>query len=490
MWKPVLALDPADSRPKFLQLAETLSADVARGRLHAGDPLPSTRDLAAQLGVHRKTVTAAYRELASQGWIALSAGRTARVVADVPASPRRARERHPATRAGFELRGVALAHAPPLGRPPRQLLLLGGVPELRFVPQLAVGRAYRSVLAGRDGARLLDYRDGQGDAQLRVALADMLRGTRGLACTEETVAVVRGGQQALYLLARVLLRPGDRVAVEALSYPAALAAFRAAGVEPVPVALDREGLDVAALEELCAQEDVRAIYVIPHHQVPTTVTLSAARRLRLLELARRRRLPIIEDDHDHEFQYDGRPVLPLTAADPHGNVVYVGTLAKVLAPGLRIGYLSATRDVVERVVAYREAVDQQGDHVLERAIANLITDGTIARHIRRARRAYRQRRDALIEALRRQLPELRFTTPPGGMAVWGRAPGVDAVTWATRARAVGVSFQPGPRFALDGGATHHVRLGFAACTEQELDEAVRRMAATMPRRRGATPASG
>jgi GntR family transcriptional regulator/MocR family aminotransferase len=265
------------------------------------------------------------------------------------------------------------------------------VPELRFVPQLALGRAYRSVLTRPHGARLLDYQDPQGDPELRDQLAEMLRRTRGLGATAGTVAVVRGSQHALYLAARMLVRPGDRVAVEALGYPPAWGALRLAGAELEPIPVDAGGLDVAALEAACERGKIRAVHVTPHHQVPTTVTLGAARRLRLLELARRRRFAILEDDHDHEFQYEGRPVLPLAAADRHGVVIYIGSLAKVLAPGLRLGYLVATPDVVARIMAYRQLIDQQGDHVLERALAELMLDGTIERHVRKARRAYRAR---------------------------------------------------------------------------------------------------
>jgi GntR family transcriptional regulator/MocR family aminotransferase len=359
------------------------------------------------------------------------------------------------------------------------LLLLGGVPELRFVPQLALGRAYRSVLAAPQARHLLDCGSPQGEPQLREQLAEMLRRTRGIAATADTIAILRGSQQALYVAARTLLRPGDRVAVEALGYPPAWNAFRLAGAELEPIAVDPGGLDVDALEDACARKAIRAIYVTPHHQVPTTVTLGAARRLRLLELARRHRIAIFEDDHDHEFQYEGRPVLPLAAADRHGVVIYLGSLSKILAPGLRLGYLVATPDVVARITGYRAMIDHQGDHVLERALAELMLDGTIERHVRKARRAYRARRDALCAALADQLPSLAFRPPHGGMAVWVRAPnGTDVGAWAERARAAGVAFQPGQQFALTGRAPCHARLGFAACTERELVEAVRRMAAT------------
>lgn len=474
--------DAGGDGPRYLRIAQAVIDAARRGRLRAGAPLPSTRDLAAQLDVHRKTVTAAYRELARQGWITIARARGARISEELPDVPLQRGAAGPAVRAGFDL-------PPPLAPPsrsprrPRQLLLLGGLPDLAAAPRLELGRAYRGVLTGRHAPRLLDYADPRGDEVLRAALADYLGATRGLHATADTIAVLRGCQQALYLAARTLLRAGDRVAVETPGYPPAWAALRAAGLELEPVPVDAAGLDTAALAALCARRPIRALYVTPHHQHPTTVTMTAARRVALLALAHQHRLLVLEDDYDHEFRYEGQPVLPLASADRHGLVCYLGTLSKVFAPGLRLGYIAATADVIDRIARYRTVVDQQGDHVLERAIAELVTGGALERHVRRARRVYRARRDALCEALARALPGLVVRPPHGGVGLWLRAPGVDVEAWVERAAAEDVVFQPGSRFAFDGRRTDFARLGFGACTERELVEAVRRLAACLPRRR-------
>jgi GntR family transcriptional regulator/MocR family aminotransferase len=189
---------------------------------------------------------------------------------------------------------------------------------------------------------------------------------------------------------------------------------------------------------------------------------------------------VIEDDYDYDFHYEGRPILPLAATDRAGVVVYLGTMSKVLAPGLRLGYVVAPTAVIRRIAAYRTVVDGQGDHALEHAIACLLEDGEVQRHAQRACQTYRIRRDALCAALARALPQLDFTPPSGGMALWVRAPGVDVDAWVRRGLEAGVAFQPEQRFRADDQPGDHVRLGFAACTPAELDEAVARMAAALP----------
>jgi GntR family transcriptional regulator / MocR family aminotransferase len=248
--------------------------------------------------------------------------------------------------------------------------------------------------------------------RLREALAAMLSATRGLAVDPSSVLVTRGSQMALALVARALTRPGDAIAVEHPGYRPAWEAFRMARAEIVPVRVDEHGVDVEALQRVIARRSIRAVYVTPHHQYPTTVTLTAPRRLALLQLAAQERFAIIEDDYDHEFHYSGRPVLPMASADAAGLVIYIGTLSKVLAPGLRLGFIVAPDDLIERLVAYRSFVDLQGDPVLECAIAELFEDGLIQRHVRKMRRIYRARLEILAAALRIQLG--RFLTPSAG----------------------------------------------------------------------------
>ncbi len=369
----------------------------------------------------------------------------------------------------------------PLNLPRGTLNLSNGAPDVRLAPARAIGRAYRRVLALR-GPDVLAYGEPEGHPALRTALASMLVSTRGLSIGPEDVLVTRGSQMALTLTSRALLRPGDVVAVEEFGYRPAWEAFRAVGATVVPIAIDRDGLDTDALQRLTSRRKLRAVYVTPHHQYPTMVTLKAARRLALLSLARAERFAIIEDDYDHEFHYDGRPVLPLASADHAGTVVYIGTLSKVLAPGLRVGYVVAPPAVLRSVGAIRSLLDIQGDLATEAAIATLMDDGELQRHVARVRRVYANRREILANSLRRTFGEgVEFTLAGGGMALWVRLRmPVDVDLWARRSVERGVSWYTGRRYAFDGQSKPFARFSFAWLNERELPEAVRRMAAARP----------
>jgi len=474
-WSFPVALDPESGEPLTLQISRAVTSDIRRGRLKAGALLPGSRTLAATLGVHRNTVLAAYRELEAEGWIEPGA-RSTRVAENLPSRPATAAVSR--TAPGYEVAPFAPLPSPP-ALPKGTLSLGGGFPDGRLVPTDLLARALRRALKAK--AAPLDYGDPQGDGRFRAALSLMLGEMRGLANRPEEIVVTSGSQMGIDLLARTLLRPGDVVAVEDPGYPRAWAALRAAGAELEPVRVDTQGLDVDALEALMARRPLRAIYTTPHHQYPSMATMSAPRRMRLLELARRHRIAIIEDDYDFEFHYDGRPVLPLASADTGGVVIYLGTLSKVLAPGLRLGFIAAPAAMAGVLARHRAITDYQGNQAFERAVAELMEDGLLQRHVRRMRRVYEERRDILSDELERRLgPRLSFERPTGGMSLWAKAEDVALPRWAARCLERGVAFHWGAAFDFRQRPIPFLRLGFAALDPSELKEAVRRMAAALP----------
>jgi GntR family transcriptional regulator/MocR family aminotransferase len=473
-WTFPVALRPGSARePVFQQIAQAIRADIRRGRLRPGDPLPGSRSLAETLSVHRNTVLAAYRELEAEGWTTAEQ-RTTRVALDLPQAPA---TRKPLLdgaegRPGYDLSTPAPRRSL---REPGLLSFGGGVPDLRLVPTDLLARAYRRALASRE---LLGYGDARGEARLRGALARLLSETRGLAVSEDHLMIAGGSQGALDLVARTLIRPGDRVAVEDPGYPAAWATLRGAGAELVPVPVDEAGLQVESLAARLAEGPLRAVYLTPHHQFPTTVTMSAPRRLRLLDLARRHRLAVLEDDYDAEFHFECRPVLPLAGDDPGAVVIYLGTLSKILAPGLRLGFVAGPRALVEALATRRGTADGQGDQVVQRAAAELLEDGLLQRHARKMRRIYGARREVLAGALGQHLAgAVAFDLPAGGMSLWLRVdPAIDTEAWAAQARKAGVGVTTGRAFDFRDRPTPHLRLGYSALDEGELVEAVRRLA--------------
>lgn len=463
--------DPS-THPAFLRIARAIAEDIRRGRLRPGDSMPGSRAAAASLGVHRNTVLAAYRECIAEGWLVTEPARGTFVSPALPELDARPRRRSPLT-TPYDLPALA-----PLDLPDAPMTLGGGVPDVRLFPAEALARAIRRAMR-RTPLEVLGYGDPAGPRALRRAIADMVAATRGVPALEENVLVVRGSQMGIDLVARTLLAPGDRVAIEAFGYRPAWEALAASGAKLVPTPVDERGLDVGALAN-----GLRAVYVTPHHQFPTTVTLDAARRLALLQSAREHRFFVLEDDYDHEFHYVGRPVLPLASADPHGSVIYVGTFSKVLAPGLRLGFVVAPVPVIERLARTRRFVDRQGDHTLAAAVAELLEDGEVQRHIRRARRIYGERRERNAKLLRATLGSaLEFELPNGGTAIWARVdPALDVDLWAENAKRHGLLLQPARIFAADGESRPFLRLGFAQHDDREAHEAMRRLRAAMPAR--------
>jgi GntR family transcriptional regulator/MocR family aminotransferase len=491
-WEFGLDVSRGSPRPLFIQIAAAIVDDILRGRLRPGDALPGTRVLAASLGVNRITVLTAYDELAAEGWITIAPARGAYVSNELPEATGRSRSR---------LREVGLP-APSYPLPPPVdlsvrwpevkpgVLALNSAPDMSLLCTEPLLRAYRRILR-RGVGTLLAYGPSEGHAALRTAIARMLSASRAIPAGADEILITQGSQMALSLVARALLRRGDTVAVEGIGYPYAWQAFALAGATLAPVPVDADGLDVEALARLTAKRRINAVYVTPHHQFPTTVTLSAARRVALLELAAARRFVIIEDDYDDGFHYEGGPVLPLASLDRAGVVVYVGTFSKIFAPGIRIGYVAAHRSVIQRLAGLRAFTDIQGDHTLEAALADLIEDGELQRHVRRVRQAYRARRDLFAELLRHSLGSaVSFDVPRGGVALWaGVAPDIDVDLWLGESVKLGVSFLTAKSFTFERRPGPFARLGFASQHQEGLRAAVAKLAAALPRLRRATAAS-
>jgi GntR family transcriptional regulator/MocR family aminotransferase len=350
-WKISLAerVDRRRSVPVYQQIVQALIHDIQRGRLVPGTFLPSSRELATTLGVNRKTIVIAYDDLIAQGWLASDGTRGTIVSSSLPElAPRPVPILQPdtgseSTAPEFKIRPAA--DPLPAFVESTQLTFDDGAPDARLLSPDVLSRAYRTALRQAVRGNWLGYGDPRGSPILRETIANMLMTHRGLVASADNICITRGSQMAIFLAARILLRPGETVLVEALSYAPAWQAFRAAGAAVVGAKLDDNGLDVADVERLCRKHKVRALYLTPHHQFPTTVSLTPQRRLRLLDLASQFGFAIIEDDYDHEFHFEQQPLLPMASYAPR-RTVYIGSMSKLLLPGLRIGYVAAAPDVI------------------------------------------------------------------------------------------------------------------------------------------------
>jgi GntR family transcriptional regulator / MocR family aminotransferase len=348
-----------------------------------------------------------------------------------------------------------------------------GAPDGRLFPTEILARAYRTAALRASREKRLLYRDPRGSTLLRESIATMLRDERGLMVSAENICITRGSQMGIYLAARILSRPGSAVLVEELTYEPAVAAFRACGAEIVPVRLDAEGLDVQDVERLCRKHKVCAIFLTPHHQFPTTVSLRPERRLRLLELARQFGFAVIEDDYDHEFRFGSQPLLPMASYAPD-RVVYVGSLSKLLLPALRIGYLAAPREVIDAVSYEVSLIDGMGNTITEDAAAELVDAGEVRRHARKANRVYAERRDAFTAVVGDAFGDMvDVQIPEGGLALWLRFRDIAALDRIERrASRLGLSFAASHSFMARDEAPRGLRLGFASLKQEEAREAI------------------
>jgi GntR family transcriptional regulator/MocR family aminotransferase len=475
---PAIAVDRRSRTPLHRQLCAGYRDAIVEGRLRAGQRLPSTRSLALELSISRNPVLNAFEQLLAEGYFESRVGAGTFVARSLPVEE--------PEHGGGAARGSGRRGGPRIVARRSALLLrpssdpwLGGRGAFR-VSQPAVDEfpfAIWSRLVARHSRNprpaLLHYGDPMGYRPFREAIASYLRTSRGVRCDAERVMVVSGSQQALEISARVLLEQGSRVWVEEPGYGGARDVLSMAGARLVPVRVDEEGLDVAA--GIARSPRARAAYVTPSHQYPLGVTMTASRRLQLLEWAERSGAWILEDDYDSEYRYESLPVTALQGLDRDARVVYIGTLSKVLFPALRLGYLVVPADLVPRFAAVREAMDIFPPSLHQAVLADFLREGHFARHLRRMRLLYQERRGALVAAMASELD--------GALEVVGEAAGmhlVAALSRGARDRRVahaaarrGLWVMPLSSCYLGSAARQGLVLGYGGANAAEIREGVR-----------------
>jgi GntR family transcriptional regulator/MocR family aminotransferase len=465
--------------PAYQWLYEAMRAEILGGRLSPGTRLPSTRDLARQYRLARGTIVNAFDQLASEGYVECTVGSGTYVSKVLPdkllqVASRRAEKSamHPNRQlvvsdyarraqlfAGYENRATRAFRA--------------NLPALDLFPTTLWTKITMRCLR-RVSTRNLMGCDPLGFKPLRYAVAEYLGQSRGVRCIPEQVAIVSGVQEALDLTARLLLNSGDRVCVENPGYPGAVLAFQAFRAKLLTVGVDNEGIEIRQLPA----QGVRLVYVTPGHQFPLGTTMSLARRLQLLEWARKSGAVIFEDDYDSEFRYSGRPIPALQGLDASGLVLYAGSFSKVLFPALRLGYVVVPSDLVHYFEAIQSLTFRHAPMLEQLVLTDFITEGHFGRHLRRMREVYAERLAILVEEARLRLTGLlEISSIEAGLqtAAW-LGGGIDAESAAAAAAKRGVDVTPLGRYSQNRMAAEGLQLGFAALDAKEIRRGVRELA--------------
>ncbi|KAA2241312.1 PLP-dependent aminotransferase family protein [Chitinophaga agrisoli] len=476
-YKTLIQVDRNAHTALHIQVCNSFITLITNGTLQPSDILPSSRILATLIGINRNTVKLAYEELINQGWAESSERKGVFVLSRLPilsktsvpsSGKKNSRQEAFIWTNNFKdaVPGDDLQHT--------RLAIDDGFPDVRLAPVDPLMREYRSLSRKFYGKNFLKYGSAKGSEHLRRSLANYLSHTRGLHCSPENILITKGSQMGIYLAAQLLLQASDNIAVGVSNYVFADDTFKHAGGRLLRIPVDQQGMDVDQLEKVLRNKTIRAVYTIPHHHFPTTVTMAMERRAKLLKLAKEHRFAIIEDDYDFDFHYDNKPYLPLASIDHHHNVIYIGSISKTFAPALRIGFMVGSPAFIDAAAALRQLIDKQGDTLLEEAFAVMFDNGEMDRHFRKSLKIYRQRRNAFCELLKADLSDkISFNTPEGGLGVWAQFDKkTNLVKMSEAALKKGLYIGNGSFYKNESFDTNALRMGFASLNENEMTEAL------------------
>jgi DNA-binding transcriptional MocR family regulator len=474
-----IRIDRDSTVPLYLQICGGIKDLILSGKLPEGFRLPPERRLAEALGVNRTTVLSAYRELKADALVDAHVGRGTTVLrrrytttqGEVQPLPWRQ-----LVREGFaEVQDPLVRDLLELTERPDVVSLSVGLPAPELLP-LATLRALWAELVDEVGPGMLLHSPTEGLTPFREVLCQLMV-TRGIQCSPAEVLVLSGSQQGLDLATRVFLAPGDAVVVERPSFFGALQIFRRAQVRVLGVPTDNEGMRTDVLESLLERQRPKLIYTLPTFQNPSGATMTLERRRRLLDLAHRFQVPVLEDDPYCDLRYEGVPIPSLKALDEHGYVIYLSSFSKVLFPGLRIGWLAAPRAAARQLALAKQAIDLHSSTAGQFLLERFIGAGHYARHVGTLRGEYARRRDLADQALHAEAPPgVAWTKPEGGFYFWLRIP--DTIRQSqllARAAELRVSYLPGDACYADEPGENHLRLNFTFEAPNRIRDGVGRL---------------
>ena len=406
----------------YMQITNQLINAIQRGFLSVGTKLPGTRSLSKFLEVHRNTIVAVYDELFAQGWVESLPNKGTFIIGKNEEKPVDFNEisqinlkNYPKT-TGFSFKTSNILDNP-FEHSNCQFVFNDGIPDIRLTQIDQHSRIYSSILKRK--AHKIGHYNQDGSEFFKKNLSQYLNLSRGLPISIHNLLITRSTEMSIYIVSEILLSKDDTVLIGSLSYFSVNMILQKAGVKIITIPIDNEGINVEEVRNICKNHKIRMLYITPHHHYPTTVTLSAQRRLELLNLANEFGFIILEDDYDYDFHYEKSPILPLASADTNGMVIYIGSFGKSLAPGFRTGFIVAPENLMTEMRKYLGIIDRQGDILMEHVLGEMIAEGEINRYLKKSIKIYQERRDYFIHLIQENLGNfLTFEKPSGGLAIW------------------------------------------------------------------------
>lgn len=473
VYQDLIQLDRSSSINLSLQLSKWLLSLIQKGFIKPKDKIPPVRKMAAALGIHPKTVVAAYEDLVTQCWLE-TLPRKGIYVSSVlpiiqPISPftlDTASGKNSLHQYSVPEEEIKQSRVP-------QLLIDDGFPDHRLAPWEIIMRDYRRLKAREYAIQASIPGDPAGCEDLRTELSRYLRETRALPAGAQDLCITRGAQMALYLLCRILVKNGAKVIVADPNYALANETLKECGAVLIYVPVESDGIDVEYINKICTKEKIDGLYVIPHHHHPTTVCLSPQKRIALLKVAEEHNLFIIEDDYDYDYHYDSNPILPLASYAHGNNIYYIGSLSKVISNSLRLGFIYCKSDTRRELIRLRRLIDLRGDTFLELAIAEFFRSGFFERHIKRTIKIYQERRDMMHNLLTADCGQyLTAQKPKGGMAIWTKFDdNINLAELSQRAARNGLGISDGSFYNIHNNL-NSIRMGFASKNLSEINQFV------------------
>ncbi|GAB4154581.1 MAG: PLP-dependent aminotransferase family protein [Winogradskyella sp.] len=479
--KQLITYDKSIVQPVYVQVAQQIVNAIQRGYLSKGTKLPGTRALSQLLQVHRNTAVAIYDELASQGWVEIIANKGTFVLLPEEKAKRIKatseqvyRAYHYPKAAGFPFQ-QSFHLASNLQHTEARYVVNDGKPDLRLHPIHQFSRWYSAAMKRKPLIQKWNRTTIVSTSLFKTQLCNYLNVTRGFHIQPHNILNTRSTEMSLYIVSQLLIKQGDLVLVGQLSHYASNTIFQEAGATIRTIPVDDEGLDVEYIRQHFVKKRIRCVYVSANRHYPTTKTLSAKRRLKLLELAKAYGFAIIEDDYDYDFQFNGLAMLPMTTADTNGMVIYLGKIGQSLFPSFQSGFIVAPENLINEAYNYLTLLDEQGDIIQEQMLSELIAEGEIYRLLKKNSVTYKQRRDLLCSYLEQYFKDtIRFEKPSGGLAIWLTFnETISLVKLAEEAEKRDV-FLPKTILYQDK-KTCAIRFGFGHLDEYEIEEVVSRL---------------